>query len=159
MRSACRPGAGVPPATPDRPGTRVVGEDCPVNAVLKIVITGVAIWLASLWVPGIEIARADSTGEQVLTVAVVALVFVAVNAVVRPVVAFLAFPLYVLTLGLFMLVVNALMLLLTGWITSFTRFGLTVDGFWTAVLGGLIISVATWLMTLVLSRSRRPHAR
>ena len=125
------------------------------NAVLRLVITAVAIWLASLWVDGIEIAQAASTGEQILTVLVIALVFVLVNSVIRPIVAFLSTPLYILTLGLFTLVVNALMLMLTGWITSFTSWGLTVDGFWTAVWGALIISVATWVMALLVPRSRR----
>lgn len=129
------------------------------NVVIRIVITAVAIWLTSLWVDGIEIAQADSTAEQVLTVLVIAVVFVLVNSVVRPIVSFLSTPLYILTLGLFFLVVNALMLMLTGWLTSFTEWGLTVDGFWTAVWGALIISVATWVMALFVPRSRRREAR
>jgi putative membrane protein len=129
------------------------------NVVLRVVITAVAIWLASLWLDGIEIARASSTPEQILTVLVIAVVFVLVNAVVRPIVSFLSTPLYILTLGLFILVVNALMLMLTGWLTSFTRWGLTVDGFWTAVWGALIISVATWVMALLVPRSRRDRVR
>ena len=129
------------------------------NVVIRIVITAVAIWLTSLWVDGIEITQADSTGEQVLTVLVIAVVFVLVNSVVRPIVSFLSTPLYILTLGLFFLVVNALMLMLTGWLTSFTEWGLTVDGFWTAVWGALIISVATWVMALLVPKSRRREAR
>jgi putative membrane protein len=129
------------------------------NVVLRVVITAVAIWLASLWLDGTEIARASSTPEQILTVLVIAVVFVLVNAVVRPIVSFLSTPLYILTLGLFILVVNALMLMLTGWLTSFTRWGLTVDGFWTAVWGALIISVATWVMALLVPRSRRDRVR
>lgn len=129
------------------------------NVVIRIVITAVAIWLTSLWIDGIEIAQADSTGEQVLTVLVIAVVFVLVNSVVRPLVSFLSTPLYILTLGLFFLVVNALMLMLTGWLTSFTDWGLTVDGFWTAVWGALIISVATWVMALFVPKSRRREAR
>lgn len=129
------------------------------NVVLRLLITAAALWLTSLWVPGIELAQGPSAPEQVLTVLVVAVVFVAVNAIVRPVVAFLTTPLYILTLGLFTLVVNALMLLLTGWLTGFTRWGLVVDGFWTAVLGGLAISVITWALSLLVPRSRRREVR
>ncbi len=129
------------------------------NLVLRLVITGVAVWLASLWVDGITIAQADSTGGQILTIAVIAGVLVLVNSIVRPLVAFLSIPLYILTLGLFFVVVNALMLLLTSWLTSFTDWGLTVDGFWPAVWGGLIISVATWVMALLVPRSRREEVR
>jgi putative membrane protein len=71
------------------------------------------------------------------------------------VVALLSLPLYILTLGLFFLVVNALMLMLTGWITSFTDYGLQVDGFWNALLGGLIIAIATWLVQLLVPGDQR----
>ena len=81
--------------------------------------------------------------------------FTLVNLVVRPVVALLSLPFYILTLGLFFLVVNALMLLLTGWITSFTDYGLRVDGFWTAVLGGLVIAIASWILHLVIPGERK----
>lgn len=129
------------------------------KVVLRLAITAAALWLTTLWIPGIEVTRASSAGEQVLIVLVVAAVLVAVNAVIRPVVAFLTTPLYVLTLGLFSLVVNALMLLLTGWITGFTRWGLMVDGFWTAVLGGLVLSVITWVLSLLVPGARRRRVR
>lgn len=128
------------------------------NFVIRLVVNAFAIWLTSLIVPGVQITAAESTGEQVLVVAVIGLVFTLVNAFVKPIVQFLSIPFYIITLGLFTLVVNALMLLLTGWITGFTQWGLTVDGFWTAVLGGLVIAVISWLVGLVLpERSRAPH--
>ena len=70
-----------------------------------------------------------------------------VNAVVRPLVAFLSIPLYVLTLGLFTLVVNALMLALTAWITGLTDVGLRIDSFWWALLGALVISVVSFFLS------------
>ncbi|MPV38773.1 phage holin family protein [Georgenia subflava] len=122
--------------------------------LVQLIVNGVAIWLCTLLVDGISLAPTSDTPMRLLELAVVAAVFTLVNLIVRPVVKLLSLPLYILTLGLFFLVVNALMLMLTGWITSFTDFGLTVDGFWTAVLGGLIIAVASWLLNLVIPGDR-----
>ncbi|GAB2609574.1 phage holin family protein [Pseudactinotalea suaedae] len=130
--------------------------------ILKVLINGVAIWLASLWIGGIDIVAgsdAPETGEPVLNtvivVAVVALIFTLVNAIVKPIVKMLALPLYLLTLGLFFLVVNALMLMLTSWISGQTSFGLTVDGFWTAVLGALVISIISLVLSVILPDGER----
>ena len=75
--------------------------------------------------------------------------FGVVNAIVRPVVTILSIPFIILTLGLLMFVINALMLLLTSWLSGQLGLHFHVDGFWTAVLGSIIISVATWLIELV----------
>lgn len=123
--------------------------------LVRLVVNGIAIWLCTLIVSGIALPASSSTGEKVLGIAVVALVFTLVNMIVRPVVKLLSLPFYILTLGLFSLVVNALMLMLTGWLTGLTGFGLTVDGFWTAVLGGLIISIASWILHLLVPGDHR----
>ncbi|UNX54713.1 phage holin family protein [Georgenia sp. TF02-10] len=120
------------------------------SLLVRFVVNGVALWLCSLIVPGIALPPGATTGEQLLGLAVVAAVFTLVNLVVRPVVKLLSLPFYLLTLGLFFLVVNALMLLLTGWLSGLTGFGLEVDGFWPAVLGGLIISVVSWILHAVI---------
>lgn len=129
------------------------------NFVLRLIINAVAIWLTSLWVDGIAIVHSGTTGGQILSVLVIALIFGLVNALIKPVVAFFSLPLYLLTLGLFTLVVNALMLMLTGWFTSFTNWGLEVDGFWTAVWGAIIISVVSWFLSLFTPRRRREDVR
>lgn len=117
--------------------------------LIRLVVNSVAIWLTSLLLDGVSLT--ERTGwEQVGVVAVVGLVFTLVNLVVKPVVHLFALPLTILTLGLFTLVINALMLLLTSWLTSFTEFGLFVDGFWWALLAGLIISVISWVLNAVL---------
>ncbi|MEV7674288.1 phage holin family protein [Streptomyces sp. NPDC000963] len=106
---------------------------------------GVAIWLLQdITLTG------ESTGRKILTLILVALVFGLVNAVVKPVVQLFTFPLFVLTLGLFTLVVNALMLLLTSWLSDKLDLSFHVEGFWTAVLGALIISVVSWALNVVL---------
>lgn len=116
--------------------------------LLKVVINAVAIWLATLVLDGLEVVGGDDTGQRVLVFLGVALVFGVVNAIVKPVVKLLSLPLYILTLGLFTLVVNAAMLLLVGWLSEQTDYGLRIDGFWTALLGAVIISVASFIMSL-----------
>ena len=123
--------------------------------VIRVLINGVAIWLATILLSGLDVVGADSDWEKVGIILLVALVFGVVNAVVKPIVAFLSIPLYILTLGLFTLVVNALMLLLTAWITELTDWGLRIDDFWTAVLGGLIISVVSFGLSLAIPESKR----
>lgn len=118
--------------------------------VIRFIVNTVAIWVAALLLDGLHLAEGEDTGTQVLIVAVVALVFTLVNMIVKPLVKLLSFPLYILTLGLFSLVVNALMLMLAGWISTSLGFGLEVEGFWWAVAGGLIIGIVSWALTLVL---------
>lgn len=118
--------------------------------VIRFIVNAVAIWVADFLLDGLHLTQSEDVGTQVLIVAAVALVFTLVNMVVKPVVKVLAFPLYILTLGLFSLVVNALMLMLTGWISTTLGFGLEVDGFWWAVAGGLIIGIVSWALALVL---------
>jgi len=117
--------------------------------LLKVIINAVAIWLATLVLDGLEVVGGDDTAQRVLVFLVVALVFGLLNATVKPVVKLLALPLYILTLGLFTLVVNAAMLWLVGALSEQTDYGLRIDSFWTALVGALIISVASFVMSLV----------
>ncbi len=121
--------------------------------LIRLVVNSVAIWLTSLLLSGISLTEREGW-DQVLVVGVVGLIFTLVNLVVKPIVHLFALPLTILTLGLFSLVINALMLLLTSWLTSFTDWGLFVDGFWWALLAGLIISVISWVLNAVLSVDR-----
>lgn len=130
--------------------------------LVRVLINGLAIWLTSLWLDGVDVVAGDSapdTGrswlDTAIVVAVVALIFTAVNAIVKPIVQVLAIPFYVLTLGLFHLVVNALMLLLTSWISGLTSFGLVIDGYWTALLAALVISVIALVLSIFLPDKRK----
>lgn len=126
------------------------------NFVIRVLVNGLALWLAALLLPGISIPEGQELGESLLIIAVIALIFTLVNAIVKPIVSLLALPLTILTLGLFHLVINALMLLLTGWLTGFTDFGLEVDGFWWAVLGGLVIALISAVVNAAVpARDRR----
>lgn len=117
-----------------------------VKTLANAAALAVAVWLLS----GITLDDGSSLGRRTLTLILVALVFGLVNLIVKPVVKLLSFPLFVLTLGLFTLVVNALMLMLTSWLAKQFDLSFHVDGFWTAVLGGLIISVVSWAVNLAL---------
>ena len=120
------------------------------RAVVRIVVNAVALWVATLVVPGISVREAGDTAAQVVTYLALGLLFGLVNLLVRPVVKLLSLPLYVLTLGLFSLVVNALMLELTSWLSGFTPLTLDVDRFfWSAVLGAVVISLVSWVIDLV----------
>lgn len=119
------------------------------NFVVRVLVTALALWLTSLIVPDhVEIVGGESTGGRIVAVLAVALVYSLVNLLVKPLVSLLSLPLYIITLGLFTLVVNAAMLGLTTWLTDRDWFsglpdwGLEIHGgFWWYVLAALIVSV------------------
>ncbi|GAX54170.1 MULTISPECIES: phage holin family protein [Streptomyces] len=119
------------------------------NFVVKTIANAGALAVA-VWLLDKITLTGTSTGKKVGTLLVVALVFGLVNFLVKPVVKVLTFPLFILTLGLITLVVNALMLLLTSWLAGKLDLSFHVEGFWTAVVGGLIISVVSWALNVVL---------
>lgn len=124
------------------------------NFLLRVIINAVAIWLATLVLSGLEVVGGGDTTTTVIVFLVVALVFGIVNAVVKPIVKLLALPLYVLTLGLFTVIVNAAMLWVTSWLSQRTEYGLRIDNFGTAVLGALIISVVSFVLSVALKNKR-----
>ncbi|WP_129841510.1 phage holin family protein [Streptomyces sp. RFCAC02] len=115
--------------------------------VANAVALAVAVWLVGDITLGED---GDDTGSRTVTLLVVALIFGVVNVVVKPIVKFFSLGLLIVTLGLFTLVINALMLLLTSWIAGDDRF--EVDGFGAAFLGALIISIVSWAVNMVLDR-------
>jgi putative membrane protein len=119
------------------------------NFVVKTIANAGALGVA-VWVLDKITLTGDSTGKKIGTLIVVALLFGLVNFLVKPILKVLTFPLFILTLGLITLVVNALMLLLTSWLADKLDLSFHVEGFWTAVLGGLIISIVSWALHVVL---------
>jgi putative membrane protein len=119
------------------------------NFVVKTIANAAALAVA-VWLLDKITLTGDSTGKKVLTLIVVALIFGLVNFLVKPIVKVLTFPLFILTLGLITLVVNALMLLLTSWLADKFDVSFHVEGLWTAILGGLIISIVSWALNVVL---------
>ncbi|AYG03518.1 phage holin family protein [Gryllotalpicola protaetiae] len=120
--------------------------------VVKLLINAFALWLTTLIVAGVHVTAWDTGSGWALfwTYIVLALVFGIVNGIVGTVLRIVAFPLYILTLGLFSLIVNGLLLLVVEWISDhWLRFGLTVDGFWWGVLGALVLGVISWIVGLI----------
>ena len=112
--------------------------------LLRWLINGVALYVAAELVPGIH----TDGGWQVL--AVMALIFGLVNALIRPILKLLTCPLIMLTLGLFTLVINALMLQLAAWLGRQFDLGFYVRNFWSALLGALVISVVSFVLTMLI---------
>ncbi|MFF0108945.1 phage holin family protein [Streptomyces hirsutus] len=119
------------------------------NFVVKTIANAAALAVA-VWLIDKITLSGDSTGKEIGTLILVALIFGVVNSLVKPLVQLISLPLLVLTLGLFTLVVNALMLLLTSWLADVFDLSFHVEGFWTAVLGGLVVSVVSWALNVVL---------
>lgn len=111
--------------------------------LIRLVLNAIALYVATLFVPGLTF------DGQWTTIALVALIFGLVNALVRPVIELLTCPLILLTLGLFTFIVNALMLTLTGWIADQANLGFHVNGFIAALVGSLVISIVSFLLNLV----------
>jgi putative membrane protein len=120
-----------------------------VKLLVWLVVNALALAAAALLLDGIRLTG-STTEDRVVTLVLVALIFGVVNTVVAPVLKLLSLPFIILTLGLFLLVVNAAMLLFTSWISREVGLGFHVEGFWTAVLGAIIVTVATWILEAVL---------
>lgn len=114
------------------------------HLLFRWLINAVALAIAAYLLPGLHFEH------DIGSLLIVAVVFGIVNALVRPVLTMLSCPLIVLTLGLFVLVINALLILLTGWISDMYGLGFTVDGFWPALLGGIIVGLVSTVATLAI---------
>ena len=124
--------------------------------LIKLLVNAVALWVAASIVTGVNVVPyASDTGAVVVTYLLVALIFGLVNSIVGSIVRFVTFPLYILTLGLFSLIVNGALLMLAAWVSGFLGFGLVVDGFWEGVLGAVVLSIVAWLLGLLV----RPVSR
>jgi putative membrane protein len=124
-------------------------QDRPVRFLLRVVVSALSLGAAAWLFDGIEV-RGAGAAEQAVTLLGVALIFGLVNAVVAPVVKFFSFPFIIVTLGLLLLLINAAMLWLTSRIAESLGLGFRVDGFWTAVLGAIVISVVSAVLGRIL---------
>ena len=129
--------------------------------LVRLVINAVALWLTTLIVAGVTVT-AFSPGDTlavVLTYLLVALIFGIVNSVIGNFVRIVAFPIYILTLGLIALVVNGLLLMLVSLISDALGFGLHVDSFWWGVLGAIVLGFLSWIIGIlvrpIVGRDRR----
>jgi putative membrane protein len=117
--------------------------------IIRLVITAVSLWIATLLIEGIELTT-DSWPGKVGTLLAVAAIFGIVNAILRPIIKTIGCGLYVLTLGFIAIVVNGLLFLLTSWIAGQFDLPFHVDDFWpAAVLGALIVGLVSWLLNML----------
>jgi putative membrane protein len=108
------------------------------SILIRIAVNAVALWVASKLIGGIDLEKGF------WKVVLVAAIFGVVNAFVKPIAKLFSLPLIILTLGLFTIVINALMLVITDWLTA----SLEIDGFGNAVLGALVISAVSWALSV-----------
>jgi putative membrane protein len=121
------------------------------DKVIQILVNAAALWVAVVLVPGL-----NSSGNEWWKFLLVAVAFSLINTYIKPILRILTFPISILTLGLFLLVINALLLLLTGAISDQLHLGFTVANFWAALLGSIVISIVGWILSMVIGASRMP---
>jgi putative membrane protein len=121
--------------------------------LIRLIINTIALWLTTLIVAGVSVVSYGVEGDTValvLTYLLVGLIFGLVNGIIGNLIRIVAFPLYILTLGLIALIVNGLLLLLVAGISDLIGFGLEVDGFWWGVLGAIVLGLLSWLIGILL---------
>ncbi len=119
--------------------------------LVRLLINAFALWLTTLIVAGVSVqSYAPGWGERVITFLLVALIFGIVNGIIGNLIRIVAFPLYILTLGLLALVVNALLLLLVAWLSGLLGFGLVIDSFWSGFWGAIVLGLISWLIGIIL---------
>jgi len=119
------------------------------NLLVKLVGNAIALAIAT-WLLADITLNGSTTGKRILTLLVVAAIFGVVNAIVKPIVKLLSLPFIIVTLGLLLFIINALMLMLTSWIAGKLDVPFHVEGFGTALLGALIITIVSWFLSAVL---------
>jgi putative membrane protein len=120
-----------------------------INFALQTVINAVALWVAAWAIPGITFGG-GTTGQVVKTVVIVALIFGIVNVFIKPLLNLISLPLIILTLGLFVFIVNAFMLELTSWLAGKFDLAFHVEHFfWDAVFGALIITFVSMILSFI----------
>ena len=118
-----------------------------VRLILRLAINAIALYVTTLLNIGV------SFNGQWWEMAIVAFIFGLVNAFLRPILSFFTCPLILLTLGLFTLVINALMLYLTGGISDYFNLGFHVNGFWAAFFGAVVVSVVSFVLNIFVRKA------
>lgn len=133
----------------DRASIVPLSKNEEMDFIARLLATMAGLWVTIHVVSSISI-NSSSASETVIVLAVVALVFTAVNSIIKPIVTTLAFPLYLLTFGLFALVTNSLLFSLTGWLSTSLGFPMKTGGFWSCLAGAIITSVVSALVSGIL---------
>lgn len=125
--------------------------------IARVIVVAFALWLTTLIVNPITVKPfQDSTWGTLATYSLMGLIFTLVNTIIGGLIKIVAFPLYVLTLGLLSILINGVLLWIVYLISqSWFRFGLNIPDFWIGVLGALVLGVLTWLISLVIVPARK----
>jgi putative membrane protein len=126
--------------------------------LLRLLVNAAALGVATWLISGIFLTSEDTT-QRVIAILVVALIFGVINAIIKPIFTLVTLPVVLLTLGLFLIVINALLLMLTSWLAGVFGLAWHVDGFWSAVWGSIIISIVSFLLNAFLpdkKQAQRP---
>jgi putative membrane protein len=118
-----------------------------VKTVIRVALTAIALWVATLVVPGIAV-NTDNTPKYLGTLLAVAIIFGLVNGFLKPIVKTLGCVFYIVTLGLIALVVNGLLLWFTSYVAGQLTLPFHVDGFWAAFWGAIVVGLVSWLLNL-----------
>ena len=123
------------------------------NFLVRLLINALALWLATRFVSGI------SFNGEIVFLFVVAMIFGVVNTIVKPILMVLTFPFLIVTLGLFLLVLNGVLLWLTGAISDAAELGFHVNSFKAAFLGGLVVSVVSFVLSLFVGKDSKHKSK
>ena len=124
--------------------------------LIRFLASAAALAVATMVVPGISVEKSDPT-SQIVTILIVAAIFGVVNTIIKPLFKFVSAPLILLTLGIFLLVINALLLMLISWVSGELGVAWHVDGFGSAFWGGLIISVVSFILNAFFGNKGEVH--
>lgn len=126
--------------------------------LIRIIVNAFAIWVVTL-IPVLQVSviafPPGGVLQYILTLLLVAAIFAIVNTIIGTVIKVLAFPIYILTLGLISLLINGFLLWLTAWFTHWWSWGLRVEDFWWGIVAALIISVINWVFGIILRPQRK----
>ncbi len=121
--------------------------------IIRVIVNAFAIWVVTLIPALMTVVTPFAPGETlqlVLSLLVVAAVFAIVNSIIGTVIKIVAFPLYILTLGLISFLVNGLLLMITAWFTQWWGWGLQVEDLWHGILAAIVISLINWVFGIIL---------
>ena len=118
---------------------------------IRLLVNAAALWVATRLVPGVTYDGGP------LPMLAVALVFGVMNAILRPIAIVLTFPILIVTLGLFTFVINAVMLWLTSSLSDALGLGFHVRGFWSAFWGALVVTVVSWMLSMLIRDAAREY--
>lgn len=126
--------------------------------IIRSVVNGFALWVLSL-IPLLQITVTPFPPgrdlQLVITLVALGALFGLVNSIIGTVIKIVAFPLFLLTLGLISLLLNGVLLIITAWITGFWSWGLDVGSFWPGVLAGILLSIINWIFGIILRPQRK----